>query len=62
MAKVVAVKPPSNVTLTLELSSDEAERLKAMMQNMWYENEGEVVRAMREAIWNSLHEVGVAST
>lgn len=62
MAKAVAVKPPSNVTLTLELSSDEAERLKAMMQNMWYENEGEVVRAMRESIWNALHEVGVAST
>lgn len=62
MARVVAVNPPSNVTLTLELSSDEAERLKAMMQNMWYENEGEVVRAMRECIWNALHEVGVAST
>lgn len=62
MAKVVAVKPPSNVTLTLELSSDEAECLKAMMQNMWHENEGEVVRAMREVIWNTLHEVGVAST
>lgn len=62
MAKVVAVKPPSNVTLTLELSSDEAERLKAMMQNEWYENEGEVVRAMRECIWNALRDVGVAST
>lgn len=51
-----------DVKLVLQLTQEEAERLKAMMQNEWHNNEGSLVKDLRSTVWHALDDAGVAST
>lgn len=61
MASASVVIPPSEIELTIKLNPEEAERLKTMMQNEWFQNEGAVLRNIRETIWAALHDAGVTT-
>lgn len=61
MATATVDVPPQDIVLHLRLSAEEAECLKAVMQNPVQQNEAAALRGVREAIWHALAEAGVAS-
>lgn len=48
------LKVPEGVELVLSLSPSEAEALRGVMQNAFYEDESEELSSIRNAIWNAL--------
>lgn len=61
MATATVDVPPQDITLTLRLTQEEAERLKAVFQNPLEQDESKALRSVREAVWHALHEAHVAS-
>lgn len=59
MASVKVHVPPANITLTMELSQQEAQVLKAVVQNEWTHNESPEICNIRQAIWDALSAVSI---
>lgn len=59
MARATAIKPPSNIALTLHLTPEEAHALKAAVQNPWGPDEQEAIAEIRKVVWQALNSAGV---
>jgi len=56
------LKVPEGVELVLSLTPEEAETLRSVMQNPFYEDESETLSGIRHAIWNALSRAPIVSS